>query len=71
MSCSAVPGFVSDGGLRHASFQDEAIAGVQDFARDHGWTDDDKDERYLRDGDEPVGVVTHWAGTECKVSLHT
>ncbi|MFJ5901158.1 hypothetical protein ACIQFZ_38495 [Streptomyces sp. NPDC093064] len=39
-------------------------------ARDHGWTDDDEDPRYLRDRDQ-VGVVTHRTGTECKVYLHT
>ncbi|MEV0177967.1 hypothetical protein AB0I54_01485 [Streptomyces sp. NPDC050625] len=71
MPCPAVSGFVSGSGLRNASSRDGAIAGVQAFARDHGWTDGDEDERYLRDGDEPVGVLTHRTGTECKVYVHT
>ncbi|MER5182770.1 hypothetical protein ABT009_31205 [Streptomyces sp. NPDC002896] len=71
MPCSALPGFVSGSGLRKASSREGAIAGAQVFARDHGWTDDDEDPRYLRDRDRPVGVVTHRTGTECKVYLHT
>jgi hypothetical protein len=69
MPCSALPGFVSGSGLRRASSQEMDIAGVQVFARDHGWTDDDKDERYLRNRDA-LAVVTHRTGTECKVYVH-
>ncbi|MEV5086297.1 hypothetical protein AB0K74_49215 [Streptomyces sp. NPDC056159] len=70
MPCSAVPDFASDSGLRRASSQEGEIVGVEVFAREHGWTDDDEDPRYLRDRDQ-VGVVTHRTGTECKVYLHT
>ncbi|MGW2770599.1 hypothetical protein [Streptomyces sp. NPDC001275] len=66
----AAPDFASGSGLRRASSQEGAIVGVEVFARDHGWTDDDEDPRYLRDRDQ-VGVVTHRTGTECKVYLHT
>jgi len=71
MPCSAVPGCASGSGLRNASSRGGVIAGVQIFARDHGWTDGDEDERYLRDGDAPVGVPTHRTGTECKMYVHT
>ncbi|MFD5572723.1 hypothetical protein [Streptomyces cadmiisoli] len=71
MPCSAVPGFLSGSGLRKASSREGAIAGVQVFAKDHSWTDDDENERYLRNRDRPVGVVTYRTETESKVYLHT
>ncbi|MGW3242642.1 hypothetical protein [Streptomyces sp. NPDC001070] len=44
-----------------------ATTGEHVFLR--GWTDDDKDERYLRDRDA-MAVVTHRTGTECKVYVN-
>ncbi|MFI2304513.1 hypothetical protein ACH5AL_37680 [Actinacidiphila glaucinigra] len=69
MPCSALPSFVSGSGLRRASSREIDIAGVEVFAQGHGWTDDDRDERYLRDKDA-MAVVTHRTGTECKVYVH-
>jgi hypothetical protein len=74
MPCSAVPGFVSRSGLHKASPGDGALTGVEVFATDHGWIDDDKDTRYSRDEEgtvQAVGVVIHRAGTECTTYLHT
>ncbi|MFF8842550.1 hypothetical protein ACF08N_07420 [Streptomyces sp. NPDC015127] len=71
MPCSEVSGFVSRSGLRPASSPHSALVGVQVFAGDHGWSEDDEDDRYLRVADGAVGVLVHPTGRECTVYLHT
>ncbi|MFF4573506.1 hypothetical protein [Streptomyces sp. NPDC001410] len=73
MPCSAVTGFMAGDGFRKTTSVDQDVVAAEVFAKDHGWSDSDTDDRYVRSegGSGPIGVVVHRSGTECKVYLFT